>query len=199
MQPSNAQVQELPPELRGIVEGELGSGEAVQWVGRPIPSLLSRQAWPIVLFGIPWTAFAIFWIAGASGFRVPDFRRGESFFPLFGLPFVLIGLGMLSAPYWLRLKGGRTAYVLTDRRAIIVERGLWSTKVRSFAAAALGDIERKQRADGAGDIIFSREYRRDSEGGTRAVPVGFLAVAGVKEVEERIRGLLASAAQAPPT
>jgi hypothetical protein len=199
MQSSNAQVQELPTELRTLVEDEMRSEEAVQWVGRPIPGLLARQAWPIVLFAIPWTAFAIFWIAGASGWVLPDIREGQSgFFPLFGLPFVLIGLVMLSSPLRLRWKAGRIAYVLTERRAIIVERGLWSTKVRSFAPAALGDLERKQRPDGAGDIIFTRENYWDSKSGNRSVPVGFLAVANVKEVEDRIRGLLA-ATQAPPT
>ena len=37
-------------------------------------------------------------------------------FPLFGLPFVLIGLGMLTAPHWAKRKALRTAYAVTDRR-----------------------------------------------------------------------------------
>jgi hypothetical protein len=41
-------------------------------------------------------------------------------FPLFGVPFVLIGLGMLAAPYWMRRKAQNTVYALTDKRALIL-------------------------------------------------------------------------------
>jgi len=55
---------------------------------------------PIVLFGIPWTAAALFWMALTSGFEMPNFNFKDGFdvFPLFGIPFVFIGLEMLSSP-----------------------------------------------------------------------------------------------------
>lgn len=146
---------------------------------------------PIVLFGIPWTAFAIFWIAGASGFKLPDFSHGFGFFPLFGVPFVLIGLGMLSSPYWARRAARRSIYVLTDRRAIII-RGSWrgSVTVRSFERERLTDLQRKQHADGAGDLIFTQDIRSVSDGGRQMTPVGFLAVHDVKNVEDAVRALV---------
>ena len=93
---------ELPDSLRAgqPLENELDEGETVVWVGRPSTRRMLWRALPIVLFAIPWTAFAIFWTFGAAGFKVPDFQQGFDFFPLFGIPFILIGLGMFSSPYW---------------------------------------------------------------------------------------------------
>ena len=54
-------------------------------------------------------------------------------FPLFGLPFVMVGVGMLSSPFWLRRRAKRTCYALTDRRAILWEAGWFgSVEVRSY-------------------------------------------------------------------
>ena len=57
----------LPDELDTRVRSELRQGEKLRWVGQPRPGRMARQALPIVLFGIPWTAFALFWMAMASG------------------------------------------------------------------------------------------------------------------------------------
>lgn len=57
----------IPRELSALVERELDPGERVVWTGLPLPGRFARRAWGMVIFGIPWTAFALFWIAGASG------------------------------------------------------------------------------------------------------------------------------------
>src|SRR5262245_37691399 len=58
---------DLPEEMRESVRRELRDGERLLWAGQPLPELFAKATIPAVLFGIPWTAFAIFWIAGASG------------------------------------------------------------------------------------------------------------------------------------
>lgn len=190
-------VYTLPYPLRHLVDDELDRGELIRWVGQPDPSRFARQAWPIVLFGIPWTAFALFWMAGASGFQLPDPGALEpfDFFPLFGLPFVLIGFGMLSAPFWLKWKAESTVYVVTDRRAIVFE-GSRSVTVRSYTPDELGDLTRKQRPDGSGDLIFEREVSYTSKGHRRVQERGFLAIQDVREVEDLVEVL---AAQRKPT
>src|ERR1017187_1772904 len=103
----------LPPELVKLVDRELASGEHVEWAAQPIPARLARTTIPAVLFGIPWTAFAIFW-TGMAGWGT--WRNGGAgwfrLFPLWGVPFILIGFGMLSSPYWAFRRAKRTAYVL---------------------------------------------------------------------------------------
>lgn len=181
----------LPESLRALVESELESGERVTWVEQPIPGRLMRAALPIVLFAVPWTAFSVFWIAGASAATARSADAGVfRAFPLFGLPFVLLGLGMLASPFWVRRSAKRTAYVLTDRRAIVLSGG-WggSVTVRSFAPAQLTDLRRTQRSDGSGDLVFKQDVSRGSRGDLRSTNVGFLAIADVKGAEERVRAL----------
>jgi hypothetical protein len=183
----------LPYELRALVESEMQPGERIDWLDQPIPARLARSTWPILLFGIPWTAFALFWTAGAAWGTSKAGSGPWMFhlFPLFGLPFILIGLGMLSSPYWVHRQARRTAYVLTDRRAVVFSAG-WrgSTTVRSFDPTRLGDLQRKQHADGSGDLIFAQDMRRDSDGDRHTTNVGFLAIRNVKHAEEMVRALL---------
>src|SRR6185437_12509968 len=100
---------ELPLELDERVRSELSEGEQLLWVGQPLPRRYVRSSIPIVLFGIPFTGFALFWMAGASGVLFAGaamnggpggFAAFLACFPLFGLPFLIIGLGMLTSPYW---------------------------------------------------------------------------------------------------
>ncbi len=86
----------IPRHFQEQVDRELEPGERVEWIEMPIPRFFTPASTAIFLFAIPWTAFAVFWICGAAGFKLPDFRQGGfELFPLFGVPFVLIGLAML--------------------------------------------------------------------------------------------------------
>jgi hypothetical protein len=197
----------LPEELDARVRSELDSGEQLLWVGQPRPSRFARSAIPLVLFGIPWTAFALFWMAGASGIwfagfggqknRPPGVGVFFGCFPLFGLPFVLIGLGMLSSPYWLQRKAKRTCYALTDRRAIVWEAGSFgSLEVRSYGPAELSKIRRTEYADGSGDLVFEDVITIGPGSGrypaTTRQRHGFMGIDQVRQVEELLRKALLS-------
>jgi hypothetical protein len=190
----SADLWQLPARVRSLIEGELNDGEKIMWIGTPIARQFAMRSLPVVLFAIPWTAFAIFWMAGASGFKIPDFTEGFSLFPLFGIPFVLIGFAMLSSPVWMMHKAKRTAYVITTDRAIIFAGG-FSTTIRSFSPDRLTDLRRKQRPDGSGDLVFERQVSRDSDGDRQTTDHGFLAVANVKSVEDMVRKLVDRASQ----
>jgi hypothetical protein len=182
----------LPEELVPLVDRELTSGESVAWVGQPIPSRLARAMLPSVLFGIPWTAFAIFWTVMASGAPRQSGSSGWLWvFPLWGVPFILIGFGMLSSPYWVLRRARRTAYVLTNQRAIVMSIG-WrgKTAIRSFEPDALKDLRRNERSDGSGDLIFAEDVSPGNRGRDRVTNAGFLAIKEVKNVEEQVRQLI---------
>ncbi len=179
---------ELSTQLQTLIQSELNEGERITWVGTPDPRRFGMRSWPMVLFGIPWTAFALFWMAGAAGFKIPDFKQGFDLFPLFGIPFVLIGVGMLSSPFWMMRKAGKTAYVLTTERAIIFEKK-FSMAIRSFEPAQLRNLRRTQWGDGAGDLIFERQLSVDSNQQRQQTDIGFLAIPDVKNVETLVRDL----------
>jgi hypothetical protein len=142
----------------------------------------------VFLFAVPWTAFAIFWICGASDFKIPDFQEGFDIFPLFGVPFLLIGLAMLSSPLWAYKKALKTIYVITDRRAITFDGG-WSTTIRSYPPDKLQDIYRKEERDGSGDVVITRRAWRDSEGDRQTDELGFLRIRNPKEIEKMLKEL----------
>ena len=194
MHTASTDLWQLPSQLRTLIEGELNDGEKITWIGAPIPQRFAMRSIPTVLFGIPWTAFALFWMAGASGFQIPDFREASDLFPLFGIPFVLIGIGMLSSPFWMMRKARKTAYILTNARAIIFDGG-FSTTIRSFAPERLTDLRRKQRSDGSGDLIFERKLSYDSDGDRQTSDHGFLAISDVKAVEDLVRQLADTSAK----
>ncbi|MBL8822939.1 MAG: hypothetical protein JNJ77_10160 [Planctomycetia bacterium] len=190
----------LSEELDSRVRSDLRQGEKLLWVGQPRPGRLSRQAWPIVLFGIPWTAFALFWMAMASGFIFLGNQNPQPagqgfdifrwFFPLFGLPFVLVGLGMLSSPYWFTRRARKTCYAVTTQRAIIWQAGWFgSMEIRSFAPAELNRIRRVEYANGEGDLIFEdlltmAHFERSRH--QTSMRAGFMGISNVKKIEELI-------------
>lgn len=174
--------------LQALVDRELDPGERVVWYDMPIPRFFTPLTTGTFIFAIPWTAFAIFWIMGASGFKLPDFSEGSSFFPLFGVPFVLVGLGLLSSPIWAYRKAFRTVYVITDRRAITFIGGR-TTTIRSYPPSRLQEIYRKERRDGSGDVVITHKAWRDSDGDRQSEELGFLRVRNPKEVEQMLKQL----------
>jgi hypothetical protein len=182
-------VQRIPRKLEDKVNRELESGERIQWIEQPIPKYFTAISTAAFLFGIPWTAFAIFWIAGASGFKIPDFSKGGfSFFPLFGVPFFLIGLGMLSTPLWFYLKALKTVYVVTDRRAITFDAGL-TTTIRSYTPDRLKDVYRREKRDKTGDVILEQHVRSGFEGEQQTLNLGFKNIRDPKTVEGMLKKL----------
>lgn len=190
----------LPLPLLDLINRELESDETPVWIGQPIPKFFSRTPLSNFLFAIPWTAFSIFWMCGAAGFRIPEFGP-QMFFMLFGLPFVLIGLGLLSTPFWERSRMKKTAYVITDHRAIIFSGGFSSTTIRSFEPSELKSTTRHEKANGTGDILFDpdAEEQNSHNRNFSHATVGFFNIPNVREVEKHIRELAKKAKTARKT
>jgi hypothetical protein len=184
----------IPQELEEKVRREVEAGEHILWMQQPIPRYFTAMSIGTFMFAIPWTAFAVFWTCGASGFKLPDFSKGGfSLFPLFGLPFVLIGIGMLSTPLWAYRKASKTVYVITDRRAITFDAG-WTTTIRSYFPDKLQNIHRKEKRNGTGDVVLGQRIWSGSEGGQQTQDLGFLNIRDPKTVEQMLRKLAEQAA-----
>lgn len=175
--------------MQGLVYGELEPGERIVWSGMPRRAFFTRSSTGAFLFGIPWTAFAIFWtgMAGAGTLFTSGFTA-FSFFPLFGIPFILIGIGMLSSPLFAYIKSGKTAYVITDRRAIIFEGGR-STLIKSYPPEKLTNVYRRQAGNGSGDVIIDFKQWRDSDGDKQTEEQGFMRIQNTREAERLLKEL----------
>ena len=182
----------IPKELRRKIDDELQPGEPIRWVEQPIPRFFTADSIESVLLGIPWTSFSIFATWYTLGYKLPDLREGlqpQYLFALFGVPFVLIGFGMLSNPIWVWQAARKTVYLVTDKRAISIQGG-WSTTIRSYLPDQLKDVYRKERADGTGDVIIAIRRWKDSEGDQRSEEIGFLGVRSPRGVENMLRQLV---------
>src|SRR6516162_286502 len=164
----------LTPEQEARVQAELQRDESLVWVGQPRPDLAARGACFLVAMGVFFVVFSLFWIGMALFVGGMFARQGigpggilPMIFAVCGLPFVAVGIFMLSSPAWLRARARRTIYALTDRRAIVWEAGWFGTTMtRSYTRAGLGRMSRQENADGSGDLIFEEyvTYGTDSHG-----------------------------------
>ncbi len=171
---------DLPPELSAAVQSELERDETIRWCEQPVPEFFSGAAIGTFLFAIPLIAFMIFWMVMASG--------GGIAFSSFGIPFVLIGFAMLSSPIWMRRKMKNTVYMVTDRRAVVFEKG-WNLKVTTYLPDQIQQMTRRERSNGLGDVIFASKAWRDSDGDRRTQELGFFNICNPKAVEQLIKRL----------
>jgi len=180
----------IPKELRRKIENELQPGEFIRWIEQPIPRFFTASSIAGVYFGTILTS-GLFWSWGESGFKLPDIREGlksDHLGDLVSATFVLIGFGMLSFPIWEWQAARKTVYLVTDKRAISIHGG-WSTTIRIYFPNQLKDIYRKERADGAGDVIISIRRWKDSDGNNMSEEIGFLGVRNPRETENMLRQL----------
>ena len=185
-----------PGDAQLRAQSELQSGESLYWTGTADPRRAALSALPASIFGIPFAAFALFWITQAyhatsamSKSSNNAFTNGFKVFPLFGLPFLFIGLGIILAPLWAFLKGGNTVYAVTNQRVMIIT-GSGNRSVKSYTPADIVSVEHRERPDGSGDIaIVTNAVIRSSNNFTSQVKVALCGVPNVKQVVQQVMQL----------
>jgi hypothetical protein len=161
----------------------LARGEKLIWWDRPDPSRFAKRELNFgTLFGIFFFCFAIFWMMQASKAPGPFF--------LFGIPFVVMGIWMVTTPlraYW---NAGRTAFALTDRRALIMTGS--SVTARPLEHVAF--VETESIADDRGNVLFINEpasYAPTNWNSQNAMrKSGFIAVADAERVGREMLSLM---------
>jgi hypothetical protein len=177
-----------------IIQKELDSGERLLWAGMPKQGTIFRGSDVFMVpFSLLWGGFAIFWEIMAL--QIPSENAGvvSIAFPLFGIPFVLIGLYLIFGRFiYDSKKRAKTFYGLTDQRAIIVS-GLFSKDIKSLNLKTLSDVSLSEKADGYGTIIFGQENQMMSMfmgggfPGMGTTTPKFELIEGAKQVYNQLR------------
>jgi energy-coupling factor transporter transmembrane protein EcfT len=192
----------LPEPLAQRLRAELQPGETLIWTGRPVPALAARPAWTVTLIGGAMLIPGIL-IAGIIGIVVVAvaFATKSPCFALLLLPFLavfaLILLLLATLPFRARQLADNTIYALTNRRAILWQKTLWGFQVRSFTPQQLGALQRIERPDGTGDLIFEQIPYHGAHGHHHLRSVGFTALARVRDVEDLLRATLLTPPPSP--
>lgn len=171
-----------------IATSEMVPGEALIWAESSLSKNARRRSVPISILGWLFLLLSLAWLSKAAG--------TSAGFLLIGLPFVIGALGLAAAPWWWPIYTKRTVYAISDRRLLIV-RDLLKRKVTSYGPEDIDVVERRERRDGSGDVIFRREeirkmkHHHDPQGKRRVGEreVGFFGVPDVRQVEEAIFAL----------
>lgn len=194
---------ELPMHLREALETEREPGEQLLWVGQPDPVRAVRTEWGAFLFAIPWTGFALFWEASAVGLGfTPSVGTPQPvawFFVLFGLPFILVGVVMLAAPFVAMAKARQTVYAITNRRVLILERKGKGREARSVIPRYIGDLQRTERGDGSGNLTIAPPSNQNGDSQDQATENAFWGVKNVRAVERLIREVFFAETGQTPT
>jgi len=186
MNPNDAQLR---------AQSELQSGESLYWTGTADPRRAAIATLPATLFGIPFAGFALFWITQAyhatsamSKSTNNSFAHGFQVFPIFGLPFLLVGLGIILTPLWTFLKGSSTVYAVTNQRVMIISGGSTRT-VKSITPGDILSIDHRERPDGSGDIVIQTTGTTRTNNSTSQIKVALFGIPNVKQVAQQVMTL----------
>lgn len=138
-----------------LIREELLPEERILWADQPLSGKLFSPADIFIIpFSLFWLGFAIFWMVMASaGARTAPGSVGI-IFPLFGLPFVLIGLYLVFGRFiYAHYRRKNTSYAVTDKRIIIMIKRVNKT-VRSEKISSITTMDKYVRRDGSGTITF---------------------------------------------
>jgi hypothetical protein len=182
----------LPTFTRDVVMREV-DGRNVAWVDQPNARAAMWSGFIYWLFGIPWTVFSLFWMVGASGYAFTGTTNaGQLLFASFGIPFVLIGFGMLSTPFYASWAARRTAYVIADD-CLIVVKPKWrnEVEVKTLRLADALEITRSERIDGSGTLAVLVSWDKDSDGDRIKREIKLESIQEVRNVEQLVLGIRA--------
>ena len=166
----------LQQRLRAVLQPQ----EEAVLIVHPIWKLLTAESILPVVVGSIWT-FIIYTIS--TNAFAPAWREGKWGALLFLLPFWLVGVGLLISPLWKRYRVLHSVYVVTQKRAIILQPSSLLLRPETLTWHLNNQLVKEITAnlDGSGNIVF--EYKRvHTKHGYKDVPVGFISVPEVDRV-----------------
>jgi hypothetical protein len=180
----------LDAALQSVLRGK----EKVLWSGRPNPRRASLSGITVILFGVgaPMSLFVV-WGMLAVARTLGSGGTATAGVIIFGLPFGLVGLTLLSAPYWAYRKAQRTIYAVTSTRVLAVTAWPFANSVHAIEWARIGLTRATERRSGEGDLII-RPLPGASPGGHE--PLIFSGILSVRQVEGMVREMATRASDA---
>jgi hypothetical protein len=178
----------IDPATMHLLEARLHSGEAVRWSSAPVPSRIRVRLLPG--FGIVFLFAMALVTVLAQGLFVGRMGDHSSDGTLYGIWFTLAAALCAGFLLYARSRTRRTAYAVTNRRAIVLVRVLLGPpSIRSFGPEALRGAEKVERSDGTGDVLLNTVQVSNRRGRPSQLTIGFYGVPDPGAAFERVREL----------
>ncbi len=179
-----------PKTLEDAIRQEI-NGEPIVWAGIPEMWGYARRKWKTAIFGIPFTAFALFWEYQVWSTQAVNGKEAGYFALFWGGMFIIAGIGMLLSPLASAFASRHIYYVITNKRALIFRR-FPSLLIHSFSAKSLSNYERLSNAGTTGNLIFKRIVKGKGRHGDAVEELGFFSVRDYRSAEKAIERVLAN-------
>ncbi|MBP7862857.1 hypothetical protein KA183_14320 [bacterium] len=174
--------QFLAPEIRA----ELEPDEKVLWVGQPNAMSDLFSTLPIFIFAVPWTAISVFFLMCA--FTTTKQGQNLWFLSIIGVPFTVLGLLLLSSPFYACHLAKKFYYLATDRNLYVIQLGK-QISVEKYPREDLINLVRTE-SGGKGTLRWTLQgnsarpsYRKAKQTGE----VVFKNIANPRELEHLLR------------
>jgi hypothetical protein len=170
------------------LQQEIAPGERVLWSGQPAAGLrFESESLQRSGFGLVFFAFSLFWIHGAWNQSSSSNSLQGAVFPLFGIPFVLVGFYLFVGHFfWNALRRRFTEYAVTNQR-VIVRSGIFSNTTQSIDYRKIPTLTVTEKSDGSGTIQFGEARAVNAGEGVTYVATKMEAVPDVRAIYNIIR------------
>ena len=189
---------DVPRSLRESIDKHLAHDESILRLEQPVPDRFKADLGGLgFAIGVPFTLFSLFAaIEAARGKALWNGQAGHIVGPvLVASLFLALSCLMLANPVFMRRAARNVAYVITNRRVLIVRRGLLGIEAESFPADRLRLRLRPDVSGSGGDIEMVAGMEFDAEDGDREELFRMYALRDVRATEAVLRNLIQSSSK----
>jgi len=140
-------------------EPDLMHNERIRCTGQPDAGrIFAASDLFMIPFSLMWGGFALFWestVLGFDGFG--NMRGAPTFFALWGIPFVLIGLYMIVGRFFYKVWARKRTYYAVTNQRVLLRRETFGVSTKALYLSAIPTLSTSVRGDGSGSIILSED------------------------------------------
>ena len=168
-------------QLGDKVQRFLAAEERCIWLGQPNPTRIAMKYIIYVVAGLVLGVYFHHVI-----FQFIDTPTGTSVTSVFEyfesiVPFLFVACMILS-PMVAYVSALGTIYVITDKRAMIINLSRFPRSTESYSKFESGDLSVNELPHRSGDLFFAKKSVRSNNNVFRTVRVGFLGISDVRDV-----------------
>lgn len=175
----------VAPEPTRLIEQQLTPGERVLWSAQPAPASRAVAVWKRAVLGVMLLALAGTTTYTDAAYALEAPVRWISY--ICDVVYVGIALIITFVPLWEWWVARRTVYLVTQYRALIIERYLFRVEVSEYHGAQLLWGERRTDSLGRGAIVFDRVTDLSATGRPVTIEFGFFGLDDLPAVDALLR------------